>query len=279
MLMRRFSRMGRGAVLASAIVSMQSLGATGAEAQAQEWPVLEHIVATGTLRVGMSGDQAPFNVKNRAGQLIGFEVELLRMMAQSMGVNVEYVMKPFPELLPALEAGEVDIVMSGMAINAERSLDAVFVGPYAMSGKSILTNDPALSDITRTEDINQAKLTIASLRNSTSEAFVKKRLPIATLVTVESYEAAIQMVIDDDVDALVADMPACKVAVLRYPEANLSTLSAPFTVEPIGIAVKASERSLQSLLDNYIAGYKESGLIDLLQVQWFERGNWISELP
>lgn len=276
MLTRHFSSVGRGVVLAGAIVAMQS-GAPAA--RAQEWPVLERIVETGTLRVGMSGDQAPFNVKSRSGALIGFEIELLKMMAQSMGVNVEYVMKPFPELLPALENGEVDIVMSGMAINAERSLDAVFVGPYAMSGKSILTNDPALSNVTRTEDINQANLTVATLRSSTSEAFVTKRLPIAKLVTVESYEEAIRMVVEDEVDALVADMPACNVAVLRYPEANLSTLSAPFTVEPIGIAVRASERSLQSLLDNYIAAYKESGLIDLLQVQWFERGNWISELP
>ena len=135
------------------------------QARAEEWPVLQRIVATGTIRVGMSGDQAPLNMKSRSGELIGFEVDLVQMMAQSMGVTVEYVVRPFPELLPALKKGDVDIVMSGMSITAERSLDAVFVGPYMMSGKSLLTKDPKLAEVSRPEDINQKNLTIAALRN------------------------------------------------------------------------------------------------------------------
>jgi polar amino acid transport system substrate-binding protein len=99
------------------------------------------------------------------------------------------------------------------------------------------------------------------------------------LVTVESYDEGIQKTIRDEVDALVADMPACTLAVLRHPEANLMTLSAPFTVEPIGIAVPASELSLQSLLANYIEAYRESGFIDMLRVQWLENADWMKELP
>jgi polar amino acid transport system substrate-binding protein len=169
--------------------------------------------------------------------------------------------------------------MSGLAITTERSLDAVFVGPYTMSGKSILTNDPVLAEATRTEDINQQNLTIAALRNSTSQAFAHKRLPLAKHVTVETYEEAIQMIIHDKVDALVADRPACDLAILRHPDDNLVTLSAPFTVEPIGIAVRADELSLQSLLDNYVEAFKESGLLEQLRVQWLENSSWISQLP
>lgn len=249
------------------------------QARAEEWPVLHRIVKTGVLRVGMSGDQAPLNVKSRSGELIGFEVDLIRMMAQSMGVTVEYVIKPFPELLPALKEGDVDIVMSGMSITAERSLEAVFVGPYMMSGKSLLTKNHALAEVSRTEDINQQNLTIAALRNSTSQAFAQKRLPLAKLVTVENYDEGVRMINKGEVDALVADMPACALAVLRYPDENLATLSAPFTVEPVGIAVRASELSLQSLLHNYIQAYNESGLIEMLRVQWLESGNWMSQLP
>jgi polar amino acid transport system substrate-binding protein len=223
-----------------------------APARSEEWPALRRIVKTGKIRVGMSGDQAPFNVKSRSGELIGFEVDLVRMMAQSMGVSVEYVTRPFPDLLPALTKGEVDIVMSGMSITAERSLDAVFVGPYMMSGKSLLTDDERLANVSRTEDVDQSNLTLGALRNSTSQTFAQKRFPLAKLVTVESYEEGVRRILEDEVDAMVADMPACALAVLRYPEANLSTLSAPFTVEPIGIAVRASELSLQSLLSNYV---------------------------
>jgi polar amino acid transport system substrate-binding protein len=249
------------------------------EARAEEWPVLHRVIETGKIRVGVSGDQAPFNVKSRSGELIGLEVDLMSLMARSMGLYVEYVVKPFPELLPALKKGEVDIVMSGIAITAERSLDAVFVGPYMMTGKSLLTNDEKLAGVSRTEDVNQTNLRLAALRNSTSEAFAHKRFPLAKLVTVESYEEGIQKTIRDEVDALVADMPACNLAVLRHPEANLMTLSAPFTVEPVGIAVPASELSLQSLLANYIEAYRESGFIDMLRVQWLENADWMKQLP
>jgi ABC-type amino acid transport substrate-binding protein len=102
---------------------------------------------------------------------------------------------------------------------------------------------------------------------------------MAGLVTVESYDEGVRKILEDEVDALVADMPSCALAVLRYPDANLTTLSAPFTVEPIGIAVRANELSLQSLLENYVEAYKESGLIDMLRVQWLESGNWIWQLP
>ncbi len=250
---------------------------TGSEAD--EWPVLQRIVKSGKIRVGMSGDQAPFNAISKTGEFIGFEVDLMKMMGQSMGVEVEFVMKPFPELLPALKASEVDIVMSGMAINAERSLDAVFVGPYMMSGKSILTNSETLAAARTAEEVDQANVTIATLRNSTSEAYVKKHMPRAKLVTIEKYDVAIQMVIKDEVDALVADMPACVLAVLRYPDQGLETLSAPLTVEPVGIAVPASELSLQSLLDNYLHAFEASGLLELLRVQWLENGDWVAELP
>lgn len=113
---------------------------------APESPVLARIVETGKIRVGMSGDQAPLNVRSKSGQLIGLEVDLANLVADALDVEVEFVTKPFPELLPALNAGDVDIVMSGMAITAKRSLDAVFVGPYMLSGKSILTKSPELAE-------------------------------------------------------------------------------------------------------------------------------------
>ena len=250
-----------------------------AATQATESPVLQRIVDSGKIRIGMSGDQAPLNAKSRTGELIGLEVDLAKMIGEALGLKVELVEKPFPELLPALKRGDVDIVMSGMAITAERSLDAVFVGPYMLSGKSILTNSRALAAIGQAGEINRQNITVAAIRNSTSQAFVEKHLPEAKLVTVENYEVATQMVLKDEVDALVADMPACVLAVLRYPNQGLATLSAPFTVEPIGIAVPASELPLQSLLDNYVSALADSGLLEMLRVQWLEKHDWVAALP
>lgn len=250
---------------------------TSVSTVADDSPVLKRIVETGKIRIGMSGAQAPLNAKTRTGELIGLEVDLAEFLGESLGVEVEFVMRPFPELLSALKKSDVDIVMSGMSITAARSLEAVFVGPYMMSGKSILTTSRSLASITKATELNRDSLSIAALRNSTSADFIEQRLPLAKLVTVENYDAAIELVNKGEIDAMVADLPACIFAVLRHP--GLLTLPAPLTVEPIGIAVPASELPLQMLLDSYLSAFDDSGLLEMLKVEWLEQDDWVSRVP
>jgi ABC-type amino acid transport substrate-binding protein len=264
------------AFLRAAIVTWLAISPALATAQT---PVLQRIVETGTLRIGMSGDQPPLNATSKSGDLIGLEVDLANFIADALEVEVQFVKRPFPELLSALKRGEVDIVMSGMTINAERSLDAVFVGPYMVSGKSILTTSGALAEARTAADIDRPDVTVAALRNSTSERFAQKHVPKAKLVTVENYDDAVQMILRGEIDALVADVPAVQFAILRHPGENLATLAGPFTVEPIGIAVPSTELPLQMLLDNYVTAYENSGLLEMLRVQWLEKGDWVSKLP
>ena len=75
-----------------------------------------------TLKVGMSGTQPPMNVVNRDGALMGMDVDLARLLAGAMGVRLEIVPIPFTGLLDALEAGEVDIVLSGVTATLQRNL-------------------------------------------------------------------------------------------------------------------------------------------------------------
>jgi len=249
--------------------------AFGVGAQAQ---VLERVLESGELRVGVSGNQPPFNVKNRSGELIGLEIDLAKMLAGAFGVEAKFVVKPFGGLLAAMDGGEVDIVMSGMAITAERSVNYEFVGPYMLSGKSILTNERALAAAGRS-DFNRASLKLAALENSTSQRFVERNLPDAQLVKIKDYDSGVQMVISDEVDALVADMPICLLSVMRYPNNRLATLDEPMTVEPIGIAMPTSDARLKSVITSYISAFEGSGLLEQLRGKWLEDGSWIVALP
>ena len=125
----------------------------------------------------MSGEQAPLNMVSRSGELIGYEVELARMLAVSMGVTPRFVQIPFPRLLESLEAGEVDLVMSGMTITPKRNSRVAFVGPYYVSGKSVLTKSRTLAAVEETEDLNLPSFRFAALGDSTSEEFVKRLAP------------------------------------------------------------------------------------------------------
>jgi polar amino acid transport system substrate-binding protein len=239
---------------------------------------LTHITATGELRVGMSGEQPPLNMTARNGELIGLEVALVRVLAQSMGVRAVLVQRPFGELLDALDAGEVDIVVSGMAITPERSERVALVGPYYTSGKALLTRSESLAAVQVPDDLNRPGLEIAALEGSTSEAFVRQSLPEVELVTAKRLEDGVRMVIDGQVDALLADQETCQFAVLRHSEAGLHASAQAFTVEPMGIAVPQDQPHLASLLQSYLTALANTGRLQKLRRYWLEDPSWVKQL-
>lgn len=253
-------------VLVSSTVSAQS-------------PVLNRVLKTETLRVGMSANQPPLNVTSKGGQIIGLEVDLANGLAYALGFELEIVQKPFGQLLGALKKGQVDMVMSGVDITAARTKDFLFVGPYLLSGKSLVTTSKALAGADTVDDINQPNVTFVALKNSTSHAFVKKNIPKAKLIAVANYEKGVAMVIDGKASAMVADMPACALAVLRNPDAGLVTLAEPLSVEPMGIAVSAKDARFYNLIENYIEAIEATGILSALRAKWFEDPSWLEELP
>jgi ABC-type amino acid transport substrate-binding protein len=260
----------------AALTAISLLASSAVTAQA---PVLNRVVKTGTLRVGMSADQPPLNVKSKTGQMIGLEVDLANGLAYALGLELEIVQKPFGQLLGALKKGKVDMVMSGVDITAARTKDFLFVGPYLLSGKSLVTTSKALAGAKTVDEINAPEVTFVTLKNSTSQAFVKKNLPKATLILVEDYKKGVAMVIDGRASAMIADMPACALAVLRNPDAGLVTLAEPLSVEPMGIAVSAKDARFYNLIDNYIEAMEATGILAALRQKWFEDPSWLEELP
>ena len=231
------------------------------------------------LRVGTSGGQPPFTMKSKQGQLIGYEIEMAELLTDAMNLELKFVEKPFSELLPALENGEVDIIMSGMTITPERNVNFTFAGPYIVSGKSILAKSKRLAVLNEMDEINKPMISIAALKGSTSQSFVKKHAPKAKLVTTADYESAVMMVLEDKVDILVADYPICVLSVLRHQDAGLATLEEPLTMEPIGIALTPDAFQLHNLLDNYLNALQISGILASLEEKWFQDGSWLFRLP
>ncbi|MBW2244068.1 MAG: transporter substrate-binding domain-containing protein [Deltaproteobacteria bacterium] len=239
---------------------------------------LGQILASGELRVGLTGNQPPLNMRNRAGEIFGFEVDIARALGDSMGLETRLVPLPFAELLPALERGDVDIVISGMTITAERNARVAFAGPYLVSGKSILTRSPELARAETVAELDSAGRTYVALAGSTSESFVKRRLPSAQLRGTPDYDSAVEMVRKGEVDALVADFPFCAVSILRFPGEGLAMLHSPLTIEPLGVALPPRDPLFVNLVENYLDTLEETGLLARLKVRWFSDGSWVSEL-
>jgi polar amino acid transport system substrate-binding protein len=242
-------------------------------------PTINKILKRGELVVGTAGNMPPLNMTDKKGEIIGLEVDMANYFAGAMGVELNLVKKPFPELLPALEAGEVDMVLSGMTITPERNLKVAFVGPYIISGKAFLTKDKFIASVKESSDLNQSDMSFVALESSTSETLVKEVMPKAKLMTTKNYDDAVEMVLQDKVNALVADYQICLVSLLRYPDQDLVSVITPFTYEPLGIALPAGDSHLINWVNNFINTLKKSGELDELRARWLKDGSWLKELP
>ena len=117
---------------------------------------LDRIAQAGVLRVGTAANMPPLNMLDKSGVPMGLDVDLAEYMAGAMGVELSLVIKPFPELLPALEAGEVDMVISGLTITPERNMKVDFVGH---SVRILSTRDDLEIPEIRRLDLDSGRLT------------------------------------------------------------------------------------------------------------------------
>ena len=242
-------------------------------------PTIDRIKKRGTLIAGTAGSMPPLNMTTTDGKVIGLDADLAKIIASSMGVKLELKTMPFAKLLPALKSGELDMVLSSMTMTPERNLQFAFVGPYFVSGKSFVTKEQKLLQAETPADINTPDTTLVALKGSTSQSFVEELIPKAKLITTEHYDQAVEMLLMDKVDALVADYPFCYVTAYRHRDKGLVTLVKPLTFEPLGIALPPNDPLLVNWLTNVLLTLEGSGVLDKRRTRWFKSGDWLQQLP
>jgi polar amino acid transport system substrate-binding protein len=237
--------------------------------------VLSAIVKKGEIRIGMTGNQPPFSMKSKSGELIGYEVDLAKALAENMGVKLKLVELPFSDLMGALKGGKIDAIMSGMTITPERNLSALFAGPYVLSGKSILTKSQKVAAFQGANADSAKKFKIAALKGSTSEKCVRTAMSKHEIIVVDDYNKAVEMILNDQADAMVADKPICVITLLKNQGKDLVTTEEPLTIEPIGMALPAGDAQFLNLVENYLSSLQLSGVLPLLEKSWFSDGAWM----
>jgi polar amino acid transport system substrate-binding protein len=246
--------------------------------KASSSPVMDRVISRGEMRVGVSGDMPPMNLLTQDGKIIGMDVDLATMIAEAMGVKLNMQRVDFAGLLPALESGRIDMIISNMTMTPDRNLKAAFVGPYFTSGKAFLTKRSSIAQAKGLPDINSPQFTFVALKGSTSEAVIRKGAPQAKLLMADTQNEAIQIVVDGKADAMIADYPICVVAVYRNPASGLVSVVAPITYEPIGIAVPKGDPHLLNWLENFLHSLEKAGYMSDLKEKWFANPTWLPQM-
>ena len=241
--------------------------------------VTDRIVKNKTLVVGTPGDFPPFTASTSTGRLIGLDIDLAKNLAGWLQVRIEFKQIEFSELMPALEADKIDMAMSGMTMTPLRNLRGAFIGPYALSGQSILGKKAILEQASTPEDLKKLTCCVAVLKGTTGEKMAENLLPDANITSTSTLDESLMLLLDGKVDAIVADYPFCRVAEFRYKDRGFAMFEEPLTFEPVGIAVSGKDPLFINLVENYLSLMTGSDSLKQLQNKWFKSNDWMKELP
>jgi len=209
------------------------------------------------LRVGTSGDYAPFSVStsvSNGGQPTGFDIEIARAFALDQGMALHFVAFRWPSLLADLEADRFDLAMSGVTVRPERSLAGRFSIPVTTSGAVVLVRrELAAHDLATLDDPRYA---IAVNAGGHLERVARQALPSARLQAIPDNRAVIQALLDGRADAVVTDTMEAPGWLAMRPGLRLI---GPLTRDRKAYLSRPDDRELARALDRWLLEREADG--------------------
>lgn len=236
---------------------------------------IEQIIKRGTIRVGLDVF-VPWAMKDKKGELIGFEVDVAKKLAEDAGLKLELVPTEWSGIIPALLAGKFDMIIGGMTVTAERNLKINFSNAYYFTGQGLLANKKMVENMALS-DFNDAKITLAARMGSTAALTAKKVFPNATLRLFDTEPAAVQEVRNGRVHAMVAGQPLPAQQALASPDV-LIAYPDMLMQEPIAMGLRKGDVDTLNFLNNWITQAQASGWIKERFEYWFENTDWQSQI-
>jgi polar amino acid transport system substrate-binding protein len=265
----------RCGVMAAVILILAVSGARGGEMarQLSQESIIEKIQKEGILRVGMS-TFVPWAMKDKHGELIGFEIDVARKLAEDMGVAVEFVPTAWSGIIPALLTGKFDVIIGGMGITPERNLKVNFTNPYDYSGMSLVAHKEKAQGFASLADFNSPQVTLAVRMGTTAEQAARKFMPQAEFKLFENESQALQELNLGRVHAVVSMAPMPVFHALKHPDKLFVPISENFTREPVGFALRKGDCDALNYFNNWITLQEASGFLAEKKAWWFESSEW-----
>lgn len=237
---------------------------------------LNQIVQKGELRVGLDPGYMPFEMKDKKGNIIGFDVDIAKLMAKSMGVKLKIVPTAFDGIIGALMADKIDIIISAITITQKRNLKVSFSNPYLSLGQTLLV--PKKYKGKSWKDLDKDGNVIVTKIGQTSEITARKKFKKAKVRTFDTEVDAVQEVINGKADAFIYDSPFNYIFMLKKGGKDLVHLDKESTYEPIGWAIRKGDPDFRSWLNNFLYQIKGDGRYELIHNKWFKNRAWLEKV-
>jgi len=239
---------------------------------------IETILQAKEIRVGFESGYMPFEMTNKNGKFMGFDMDTAKALAKSMGVKFTPVNTAWDGIIPALVTGKLDIIIGGMTITQSRNLQINFSDPYIVIGQAVLLNKKHAGKIKSYRDLNDPKYTIVSRLGTTGEQAAMKMIPRANYKSFEAEAEAGMEVIQGMADALIYDLPFIEKFQAQHGAGKTITLSKPFTYEPLAMAIRKGDPDFMNYLNHFLRQYKGDGKWQRSYDKWFKSTAWFDKV-
>ena len=240
--------------------------------------LVEEVKRRGTLRIGMS-TFVPWAMRNKQGELVGFEVDVATRLAQDMNVRPELVPTAWDGIIPALLSGRFDVIIGGMSVTVVRNLTVNFSHPYHLTGIGIFANKQRAAGMTDLAHYNRPDVTIVARRGTPAANMVTNRLPRATLRQFDEEAPALQEVVNGRAHAMVGSIPLPAHSVKRYPNELFIPIAEPVQRAHSAFAVRKGDPDALNLFNNWISLRKDlDGFIEERRAYWFDGLDWEDQI-
>lgn len=219
------------------------------------------------LRVGTEASYPPMEFVDDKGNIVGYDIDLLKAIAQEAGIEVEFQNMGWDALFGSLQNGAVDVLISSITITEERKKTMTFSDPYYRSGQRLVVARD--SRLTSPSLENMSGRTVGVQVGTTGAELVQKRFPAVKTRAYDNVIFGFKDLAAGNIDGFVTDDPVARYYASRTDGGKeLVLVGVEYTSEEYGIAVRPGDTELLKSINDGLRRVREKGIDAKLREKW-----------
>jgi len=223
------------------------------------------LVTEGTLTVCSDTPYEPFEFKDEQDEDTGYDIDLLRAVADGADLDLAVIDLPFDGILGSLEAGDCDVVASAVTITDERSQQVDFTDSYFDADQSLLIKSDRSSELGALADLKDGTIGVQS--GTTGETYANENNPGAEIKSFEDSDGLFAALEAGDIDAILQDLPVNAYRATKDDSVNV--VETYPTGEQYGFAVKKGTTEVLAFLNDGLTALRDDGTFDDIYGTYF----------
>lgn len=259
------------------LVAFLAMVLVGCGSSAKKENEVDTIKQKGKIVIGTATGYYPFEMADKNGQLVGFDIDVAKALAKHMGVEVEFQNYAFSGLVPALQSKKIDLVIAGMTATDKRKAVVDFSDTYFTSGQAMLINK-SVPNVKVWEDLDKKGNVIAVSMGTTADQTASKMFKNAEVKKFDGSALAGLELLNGKAVAVIHEIPWVAIYSKMHQDKTYAVLE-PFTTEDLGIAIPKGNQALVAEVNNFLKTYKASPDYKKAYDYWFVNMGWWELVP